>query len=39
MYVDEHCNWGVSWVGGGEGGGLAKLEEVNTMENDGTDLK
>lgn len=34
MYVDEHCNWGVSW-----GGGLAKLEEVNTMENDGTDLK
>lgn len=17
MYVDEHCNWGVSWVGGG----------------------
>lgn len=36
MYVDEHCNWGVSWVGGG---GLAKLEEVNTMENDGTDLK
>ena len=38
MYVDEHCNWGVSWVGG-VGGGLAKLEEVNTMENDGTDLK
>lgn len=37
MYVDEHCNWGVSWVGGG--GGLAKLEKVNTMENDGTDLK
>lgn len=35
MYVDEHCNWGVSWGGGG----LAKLEEVNTMENDGTDLK
>lgn len=37
MYVDEHCNWGVSWVGGG--GLAAKLEEVNTMENDGTDLK
>lgn len=22
MYVDEHCNWGVSWVGGG--GGVSK---------------